>query len=76
VGTLNNNFVLGNDVVFGSVNANRRHFAAAADALAAAEPEWLARLITRRVSLAEWRQALDKHDSEIKTVIDFTLDGQ
>nr|WP_203454419.1 glucose 1-dehydrogenase [Jiangella aurantiaca] len=40
--------VLENDVLFGSVNANHRHFAAAADALAAADPGWLGRLVTRR----------------------------
>jgi glucose 1-dehydrogenase len=71
VGTLNNELVLENDVVFGSVNANHRHFAAAADALAAANPEWLARLITRRFPLEEWTRALDRRDTDIKTVIDF-----
>jgi threonine dehydrogenase-like Zn-dependent dehydrogenase len=74
VGTLNNELVLENDVVFGSVNANRRHFAAAADALAAADPDWLTRLITRRVPLAAWTEAFDKRDTDIKTVIDFTDD--
>ena len=44
--------VLENDVVFGSVNANRRHYEAAAAALAAADRPWLGRLITRRVPLA------------------------
>ena len=34
---LNRDIVLENDVVFGSVNANRRHYEAAAAALAAAD---------------------------------------
>jgi threonine dehydrogenase-like Zn-dependent dehydrogenase len=72
VGSLNNELVLENDVVFGSVNANHRHFTAAADALAAGDREWLARLITRRVPLAEWTHALEKSDTDIKTVIEFT----
>ena len=74
VGALNNELVLENDVVFGSVNANHRHFAAAATALAAADPEWLARLITRRVPLGEWTQALERHETDIKTVIEFADD--
>ena len=36
--------VLRNNVVVGSVNANRRHFYRAAQALAAADRDWLARL--------------------------------
>jgi threonine dehydrogenase-like Zn-dependent dehydrogenase len=74
VGALNNELVLENDVVFGSVNANHRHFAAAAAALAAADREWLARLITRRVPLGEWTQALERRDTDIKTVIEFADD--
>src|SRR3954470_8781245 len=39
--------VLQNNVVVGSVNANRRHWYKAAQVLARADREWLARLITR-----------------------------
>ncbi len=49
--------VLQNDVVFGSVNANRRHYEAGAAALAKADPVWLARLITRTADLDHWRDA-------------------
>lgn len=60
------------EVVFGSVNANRRHYEAAAEALAAADPHWLARLITRRVPLDAWHEALEKDPAEdVKTVIAF-----
>ena len=45
-GLLNRNMVLENVAVVGSVNANRRHYEAAADALAKADHAWLARLIT------------------------------
>jgi glucose 1-dehydrogenase len=43
VGLLNRTMVLENDVVFGTVNANRRYYEAVADALAKADPEWLGR---------------------------------
>jgi threonine dehydrogenase-like Zn-dependent dehydrogenase len=72
VGSLNDELVLENDVVMGSVNANHRHFAAAADALAAADPDWLEGLITRRVPLEQWREALDKRPTDIKTIIEFS----
>ncbi|MFL5379090.1 MAG: glucose 1-dehydrogenase, partial [Myxococcales bacterium] len=49
VGALNNELVLENDVVFGSVNANRRHFEQAVKSLGEADPDWLGRLITRKV---------------------------
>ena len=58
VGALNRTMVLENDVVFGSVNANRRHYEAAAEALARADQEWLGRVITRRVPLSRWAEAL------------------
>ena len=44
--------VLKNNVVFGSVNANRRHRYKAGEALARADRSWLARLITRRETWA------------------------
>jgi threonine dehydrogenase-like Zn-dependent dehydrogenase len=64
--------VLENDVVFGSVNANRRHYAAAAEALAKADKDWLARLITRKVPLSRWREAFEPHDDDVKVALDFT----
>ena len=76
VGGLNRSMVLENDVVFGSVNANRRHYEAAAKALAAADPDWLGRLITRRVPLDRWAEALSPHPDDVKVVIDLTLPPQ
>jgi threonine dehydrogenase-like Zn-dependent dehydrogenase len=70
IGSLNRTMVLENDVVFGSVNANRRHYEAAAEALGRADQEWLGRLITRRVPLSRWAEALDRkgHD-DVKVVV-------
>jgi threonine dehydrogenase-like Zn-dependent dehydrogenase len=70
-GSLNDELVLENDVVFGSVNANQRHFAAAASALAGAQRDWLEGLITRRVPLERWSEALERRPDDIKTVIEF-----
>jgi glucose 1-dehydrogenase len=71
VGGFNRQTVLSNDVVFGSVNANRAHYQAAADALAKADRGWLGRLITRRVPLDRWHEAFEKRDDDVKVVIDF-----
>jgi threonine dehydrogenase-like Zn-dependent dehydrogenase len=68
-GTLNKAMVLENDVVFGSVNANRRHYEFAADALAKADPKWLARVVNRRVPLTDWRDALSRRPDDVKPVI-------
>ena len=71
VGTLNNELVLENDVVLGSVSANRRHFHDAAYELARSDRAWLEGLITRRVPLDRWAEALDRRPTDIKTVIEF-----
>jgi threonine dehydrogenase-like Zn-dependent dehydrogenase len=70
-GAINDELVLENDMVIGSVNANRRHFQMAADALAAADPVWLEGLITRRVPLDRWNDALERRPDDIKNVIEF-----
>jgi threonine dehydrogenase-like Zn-dependent dehydrogenase len=71
VGALNNELVLENDVVFGSVNANRRHFEAAVQSLRDADQDWLRRLITRTVPFERWQEALEKGDDDIKVVVEF-----
>jgi threonine dehydrogenase-like Zn-dependent dehydrogenase len=70
-GRFNRRMVLRNDVVFGSVNANRAHYEAAAASLAAADRTWLGRMITRRVPLARWQEAFEKRPGDIKVVLDF-----
>lgn len=71
-GAVNNELVLENGVVFGSVNAARRHYEQAARALARADGAWLESLISRRVPLADWGAALDRRDDEVKVVIDLS----
>ena len=67
---------LGNRVVFGSVNANRRHYEAAVAALARANRDWLRRLITRMAPLSEWKTAFERRADDVKTVIEFgAVDG-
>jgi threonine dehydrogenase-like Zn-dependent dehydrogenase len=67
----NTTTVLENDVIFGTVNANRRHYEQAAEALLRADPEWLSRLITRRVPLERWQEALRPDRENVKSVIEF-----
>jgi threonine dehydrogenase-like Zn-dependent dehydrogenase len=73
IGYFNRTMVLNNDVVFGSVNANRRHYEMAAASLGRADKAWLDRLITRRVPLSKWQEALENRPDDIKVVIDFRL---
>jgi threonine dehydrogenase-like Zn-dependent dehydrogenase len=71
IGEWNRMMVLQNNVVFGSVNANRKHWQMAAEALAKADKKWLSRLISRREALADWKQALERKSDDIKVVIEF-----
>ncbi|AXB41581.1 glucose 1-dehydrogenase [Amycolatopsis albispora] len=73
-GALNRAIVLENDVVFGSVNANLRHYRLATEALAKADPAWLAGVITRRVPLAEAATAFTTRRDDVKVVL--TLSDQ
>ena len=66
--------VLQNNVIIGSVNANRRHFYRAAQALAAADPAWLERLISRRVPPQNVADALQRGPDDIKVIVDFQDD--
>jgi threonine dehydrogenase-like Zn-dependent dehydrogenase len=65
------NVVLRNNVVVGSVNANKRHWYRAGQVLARADPAWLARLITRREPPEEFMRALQRQPQDIKVVIQF-----
>ncbi|GAB3561925.1 glucose 1-dehydrogenase [Amycolatopsis endophytica] len=71
-GGLNREVVLENDALIGSVNANLGHFRLAADALAKADPEWLSRLISRRVPLERAEEAFQPRDDDVKVVLDLT----
>ncbi|WP_280493953.1 hypothetical protein [Nocardia farcinica] len=52
------------------MNANHRHYRAAAYARAAADPAWLAAMITRRVPLERAVEAFGDTGDEVKVVID------
>lgn len=67
---LNKQLVLENIALFGSVNAGRRHYEAAARALSQADRSWLERIITRRVPLERWEEALTRHADDVKVVVD------
>jgi hypothetical protein len=65
--------VIGNRLVFGTVNASRSDFEAAGRDLRAAEPRWpgwASRLITRRLPFTEAAAALAHTPGNIKTVVE------
>jgi hypothetical protein len=53
------------------VNAGARHYEQAERALAGADRGWLGRVITRRVPLERWPEALERRPDDVKTVITF-----
>ena len=71
VGGLNRTLVLDNDAVFGAVNANRQHYEDAVTALQRADQRWLDSLITRRVPIEQWTDALAQQKGDIKVIVDF-----
>ena len=75
VGALNREQVLTNAVVFGSVNANKRHYDAGAEALVKADQAWLGRLISRRVPLEGFAEAFRHQPNDVKVVIDIAPAG-
>lgn len=71
LGRINRTLVLENGAIFGSVNANRRHYELAKEALSNADRSWLRQLITRRVPVEKFAEALDRKPDDIKVVIEF-----
>jgi glucose 1-dehydrogenase len=63
--------VLKNVVLFGSVNANRRHYYRAAKVLATADRSWLEQLVTRRARPDQAQQALQREPDDIKVIMEF-----
>jgi threonine dehydrogenase-like Zn-dependent dehydrogenase len=68
----NKHMVLSNKVLFGSVNASRAHYDAAAGALASADPAWLKCLITRRVPIEKWSEVLERRPDDVKVVLEIS----
>lgn len=63
--------VLQNKVVVGTVNANKRHWYKAGEALARADHGWLSRLISRCERPENFDRALHRNPDDIKVVIQF-----
>jgi glucose 1-dehydrogenase len=70
IGLVNRDAVLGTEVIFGRVNANRGHYATAAQALELADSGWLGLLITRRVVLADFVDAFTRRGDGVKVVLE------
>ena len=72
---LNNDLVLGNKVVFGSVSSNRSHFEKAVEVARESEkksPGLLSRIMTDKLKFEDFRRAFEaKDNSHIKSVIYF-----
>ena len=64
--------VLKNNVIVGSVNANKRHWYKANDRLGRLDRKWLGRLITRVEKPENFQQALERKPDDIKVVIQFS----
>ena len=72
--SINLELVLGNRVVFGSVNANRDYFATGVKDMRAIERRWpgaLARLVTSRTPYADFADAFTRRASQVKSTIVF-----
>ncbi|WP_327328405.1 hypothetical protein OG735_21655 [Streptomyces sp. NBC_01210] len=61
-----------NLAAFGSVDADRRHHYLAAREFARADRGRLEGLVTRRVAQRDIDQALDRDQTGIKVIVDFT----
>jgi threonine dehydrogenase-like Zn-dependent dehydrogenase len=64
--------VLRNNVLVGSVNANKRHWYRAGEALARADKTWLSGLVTRRAKPEDFAHALKREPDDIKVVVQFS----
>jgi len=64
--------VLKNNVIVGSVNANKRHWYRAGQNLARSDREWLSRLLTRREKPENFINALERQPDDVKIIIQFS----
>jgi threonine dehydrogenase-like Zn-dependent dehydrogenase len=72
VGDVGKAAVLKNNLIVGSVNANKRHWYKAGQNLAVSDREWLSRLITRREKPENFQQALVRQPDDVKVIIQFS----
>jgi threonine dehydrogenase-like Zn-dependent dehydrogenase len=78
VAVINQELVLRNNVVFGSVNANPRHFRMGAQHFVEIEQKWpgvLAQLITTRLPMTKFQDWFDRKVKGIKTTLEFAGDA-
>jgi threonine dehydrogenase-like Zn-dependent dehydrogenase len=71
LGSMNRSLVLENCAIFGSVNANRKHYELTQRALLSTNRKLLSRFISRRFPVDNFASALQRHPDDIKVVIDF-----
>jgi threonine dehydrogenase-like Zn-dependent dehydrogenase len=72
LGAITNALVRANGALVGTVNAGARHYSQAVEALGRCDLAWLTRLLTSRLPLASWTDALTRRaPDDVKTVIDF-----
>jgi len=71
LGVLGSALIRSNGAIVGTVNAGRRHYPQAVEVLEQITADWLRRLITRRVPLANWPSAIERTDDDVKIVVDF-----
>ena len=64
--------VLKNNVIVGSVNANKRHWYKAGQNLARSDRQWLSRVITRREKPENFQKALERQPDDVKVIIQFS----
>ena len=71
-GDLHRELVLHNKALVGSVNSNRRQFAAAVESLGAMSEEFLEALVTGIYDLDNFEAAFEDDDTTIKTAVQFS----
>ncbi|MEQ8186414.1 MAG: glucose 1-dehydrogenase [Candidatus Eremiobacterota bacterium] len=64
--------VLKNNLIVGSVNANKRHWYKAAENLASSDRKWLRKMITRIEKPENFKDALARSSEDIKVIIQFS----
>lgn len=78
ISVINQELVLRNNVVFGSVNANPRHFQMGARDFVEIEKKWpgvLAKVITAHLPMASFQDWFDRKVTGIKTTLEFGSAG-
>ncbi len=71
VGLWNRDLVLSNKAIVGSVNANKRHYEAASEALSKAPREFLEKMITKSVPFTDYQEAFNHGTQDVKVIIEF-----